>query len=88
MTVPFGELIDNLLRDLQTVPLPGHPDGPRVVSMSVEEAFDLMRNLASQHSRIDHFVITDPGNAMGPEITHEVLTVDPGLSEASHRQAD
>jgi hypothetical protein len=79
MTVPFGELIDSLLRDLQNVPLPGHPDGPRVVSMSIEEAVDLIRNLASQHSRIDHFVITDPGNAMGSEIMHEVLTVQPEL---------
>ena len=79
MTVPFGEMIDDLLRDLQTVSLPGHPDGPRLVSMSVEEAVDLIRNLASEHSRIDHFVITDPGTATGPVITHEVVTVEPGL---------
>ena len=79
MTVPFGELIDDLLRDLQTVSLPGHPDGPRLVSMSVEEVVNLLRNMASQHSRIDHFVITDPGNATGPEITHEVMRVEPGL---------
>src|SRR6478672_782861 len=56
MTVPFGELIDDRLRDLPTISWPGHSDAPRVVSMSVEEAVDLIRNLASQHSRIDHFV--------------------------------
>jgi len=79
MTVPFGELIDDLLRDLQTVSLPGHPDGQPVVSMSVEEVVDLLRDMASQHSRIDHFVITDPGSATGPEITHKVLTVESEL---------
>ena len=79
MTVPFGELFDDLLRDLQTVSLPGHPDAPRVVSMSIEEAVDLIRNLAAQHSRIDHFVVTDPGNATGPEITHEVVAVESGF---------
>ncbi len=79
MTVSFGELIDDLLSDRQTVSLPGHPDAPRVVSMSIEEAVDLIRNLAAQHSRIDHFVVTDPGNATGPEIMHEVLAVEPGL---------
>ena len=47
MSVPLGELIDDLLRDLPTVSLPGHPDGTPVVSMSVEEALDLIRNLAS-----------------------------------------
>ena len=79
MTVSFGELIDDLLSDRQTVSLPGHPDAPRVVSMSTDEALDLIRNLASQHSRIDHFVITDPGNATGPEITHEVVAVESGF---------
>ena len=79
MTVSFGELIDDLLSDRQTVSLPGHPDAPRVVSMSIEEALELIRSLASEHSRIDHFVITDPGNATGPVITHEVVTLEPGM---------
>ena len=79
MTVSFGERIDDLLSDRQTVSLPGHPDAPRVVSMSIGDALDLVRNLASQHSRIDHFVVADPENATGPEITHKVLTVESGL---------
>jgi hypothetical protein len=49
MTEPFSMFDD----------LPGHPDGPGIVTLSVEDVVDLLRELASQYSQLDHIVVTD-----------------------------
>jgi hypothetical protein len=76
MTDPINALIDDLMRDMQPATLPGHPHGPREVTMSVDDVVDLIRELASQYSRIDHFLVTDGCNGSVPEL-REVFTVEP-----------
>ena len=48
MTDSINTLIDDLMRDREPATLPGHPHGPRVVTMSVDDVVELIRDLASQ----------------------------------------
>jgi hypothetical protein len=65
MTDLINTLIDDLMRDMEPATLPGHPDGPRVVTMSVDDAVELIRDLASR-SGIDHILVTDGSNGTAP----------------------
>jgi hypothetical protein len=57
MTEPFS-MFDDLVPEMEPANSPGHPDGPGVVTLSVEDVVNLLRELASQYSQLDHIVVT------------------------------